>query len=118
MEVFEINGPFFFGAAYKFEESVFENMEHPPKALIIRMRYVPAIDSTGIHILQEVYKTQKSARGITLILSGVHTQPLFALEKAGTFDMIGRENIHANIDDALKRAREILETNAAENPGA
>jgi SulP family sulfate permease len=111
VEVFEINGPFFFGAAYKFEESL-ENMEHPPKALIIRMRNVPAIDSTGIHILEEVYKTQKS-RGITLILSGVHTQPLFALEKSGTFDMIGRDNIHANIDDALNRAREILNASPA-----
>lgn len=106
VEVFEINGPFFFGAAYKFEESL-ENMERPPRALIIRMRNVPAIDSTGIHILEEVYKTQKT-RGTKLILSGVHTQPLFALEKAGTFDLIGRENIHANIDEALARAREIL----------
>lgn len=108
VEVFEVNGPFFFGAAYKFEESI-ASLEKPPTALIIRMRNVPAIDSTGIHVLEEVHKTQKR-RGTVLILSGVHTQPLFALEKAGTFDLIGRENIHANIDEALKRARAIVES--------
>lgn len=107
VEVFEVNGPFFFGAAYKFEESI-ATLERPPIALIIRMRNVPAIDSTGIHVLEEVYKTQKG-RGTVLILSGVHTQPLFALEKAGTFDLIGRENIHANIDEALGRARAVVE---------
>lgn len=110
VEVFEINGPFFFGAAYKFEESL-DQLENPPAALIIRMRNVSAIDSTGIHVIEQVYKNQKK-RGTALLLSGVHTQPLFALEKAGTFDLVGRENVLGNIDEALERAGRIVQERA------
>jgi SulP family sulfate permease len=106
VEVFEINGPFFFGAVEKFKEAM-RIIEKPPKIRIIRMRNVPAIDATGIHVLEETYKEAKKA-GTLLILSGVHTQPLMALDKTGFLEVIGEENIFGNIDDALDRAREIL----------
>lgn len=106
VEVFEVNGPFFFGAAEKFSEAI-KDIETPPKVRIIRMRSVPAIDSSGIHVLEQSYKDAKKA-GTQLILSGVHTQPLLALEKAGFLDQIGEDYIYGNIDDALDKAREIL----------
>lgn len=106
VEVFEINGPFFFGAAKKFKEQI-SIVEKPPKVRIIRMRNVPAVDATGLQTLREFYyDAQKN--GIHLILSGVHTQPLYAMTQAGLFDLYGEENIYGNIDDALDRAREIL----------
>lgn len=106
VEVFEITGPFFFGAATKFKEQL-KIVENPPKILIIRMRNVPAIDATGLQILRELYHDSKK-QGTQIILSGVHTQPLYAMTQAGIFDLYGEENIHGNIDDALDRAREIL----------
>lgn len=106
VEVFEINGPFFFGAVSKFRDTV-RIVENPPKIIIIRMRDVPAIDSTGIHALEQLLKETKK-HGTHLILSGVHTQPLMALAQAEFIDKIGEENVHGNIDDALDRAREIL----------
>ncbi|AFH49309.1 SulP family sulfate permease [Ignavibacterium album JCM 16511] len=106
VEVFEINGPFFFGAATKFKEQL-KIVENPPKILIIRMRNVPAIDATGLQLLRELYNDSKK-NGTHIILSGVHTQPLYAMTQAGIFDLYGEENIHGNIDDALDRAREIL----------
>ncbi|MEP0862113.1 MAG: sulfate permease [Ignavibacterium sp.] len=106
VEVFEINGPFFFGAATKFKEQL-KIVENPPKILIIRMRNVPAIDATGLQILKELYNDSKK-NGTHIILSGVHTQPLYAMTQAGIFDLYGEQNIHGNIDDALDRAREIL----------
>jgi sulfate permease, SulP family len=106
VEVFEVNGPFFFGAAEKFKEAM-RVVEKAPEIRIIRMRNVPAIDATGMNVLSELYKESKQ-KGRHLILSGVHTQPLIALERSGFLDIIGAENIHGNIDDALDRAREIL----------
>jgi len=106
VEVFEINGPFFFGAVSKFRDAV-RIVENPPKIIIIRMRDVPAIDSTGIHALEQLLKETKK-HGTHLVLSGVHTQPLMALAQAKFIGKIGEENVHGNIDDALDRAREIL----------
>ncbi|HZW40583.1 MAG TPA: STAS domain-containing protein, partial [Ignavibacteriaceae bacterium] len=106
VEVYEINGPFFFGAANKFREAM-EQIEAAPKVRVIRMRNVPAIDSTGIHMLEEVYRDSKK-EGTALLLSGVHTQPLIALEQSGFMQIIGEENVFGNIDDSLDRAREIL----------
>jgi SulP family sulfate permease len=106
VEVYEINGPFFFGAVEKFKEAMI-TIEKPPKIQIIRMRNVPAIDSSGIHVLEETYKKSRK-KGMTLLLSGVHTQPFIALEQSGFLKTIGEENVHGNIDDALDRAREIL----------
>ena len=106
VEVFEINGPFFFGAAKKFKEQM-EIVEDPPKVRIIRMRNVPAIDATGLQTLKDFYYDAKK-NNTHIILSGVHTQPLYAMTQAGIFDLYGEKNIHGNIDDALDRAREIL----------
>lgn len=106
VEVFEINGPFFFGAAKKFKDQMLI-IEKQPKVRIIRMRNVPAVDATGLQVLKDFYKDAKRHK-IHLILSGVHTQPLYALTQAGIFDLFGEENIWGNIDDALDRAREIL----------
>lgn len=106
VEVFEINGPFFFGAVSKFRDTV-RIVENPPKIIIIRMRDVPAIDSTGIHALEQLLKETKK-HDTHLVLSGVHTQPLMALAQAEFIDKIGEANVHGNIDDALDRAREIL----------
>jgi SulP family sulfate permease len=106
VEVFEINGPFFFGAVSKFRDTV-RIVENPPKIVIIRMRDVPAIDSTGINALEKLLKDTKK-HGTHLVLSGVHTQPLMALAQAEFIEKIGEENVLGNIDDALDRAREIL----------
>ena len=106
VEVFEINGPFFFGAVSKFRDAM-RFIESPPKVLIIRMRNVPAIDGTGIHALEEVYH-ESVKKGTQLVLSGVHTQPLMALEQSGFLNVIGEQNVLGNIDDSLDRAREIL----------
>lgn len=106
VEVFEITGPFFFGAVSKFRDAV-RIVENPPKIIIIRMRDVPAIDSTGIHALGQLLKETKR-HGTHLVLSGVHTQPLMALAQAEFIEKIGEANIHGNIDDALDHAREIL----------
>ena len=106
VEVFEINGPFFFGAAKKFKDQVLI-IEKPPKVRIIRMRNVPAIDATGLQTLKDFYSDAKKQK-THLILSGVHTQPLYAMTQAGIFDMYGEENILGNIDDALDKAREVI----------
>lgn len=106
VEVFEINGPFFFGAVSKFRDAM-RFIESPPKVLIIRMRDVPAIDGSGIHTLEEVYH-ESVKKGTHLVLSGVHTQPLMALDQSGFLKVIGEQNVLGNIDDSLDRAREIL----------
>ena len=106
VEVFEINGPFFFGAVEKFKEAT-EIIENPPKVRIIRMRNVPAIDSTGLHVLEEVLRDSRK-EGTEVIFSGVHAQPLMAFDNSGLLKKIGEKNVHANIDEALARAKEIL----------
>jgi SulP family sulfate permease len=106
VEVFEISGPFFFGAMEKFKEAM-KFISTTPKIRILRMRHVLSIDSTALHVLEEIIKDFKKHE-IALILSGVHAQPLFALEKAGLLKAIGKENIFGNIDDALDRARGLL----------
>ncbi|HEX9740874.1 MAG TPA: sulfate permease [Ignavibacteriaceae bacterium] len=107
VEVFEINGPFFFGAVEKFKEAA-EIIEKPPKVRIIRMRNVPAIDSTGLHVLEEVLRDSRK-EGTEVIFSGVHAQPLMAFDNSGLLKKIGEKNVHSNIDEALARAKEILE---------
>jgi SulP family sulfate permease len=106
VEVFEIQGPFFFGAADRFKEAI-RTIEKPVPVIILRIRNVPAIDATGLHMLEEFLLQCKSESTI-LIISGVHKQPLDAMRKSGFLEEIGKENLKNNIDDALKRAREIL----------
>jgi SulP family sulfate permease len=106
VEVYEVSGPFFFGAANKFREQI-EQIGKKPKILIIRMRAVPTIDATGINMLETLYKDNKK-KGVQLILSGVHHNPYMVMLRTGLAELIGEENILGNIDDALDRAREIL----------
>lgn len=106
VEVFEISGPFFFGAASKFKDAM-HIVGKTPVIRIIRMRKVLSIDATGLNMMQELL-TDCRKTGTTLILSGVHVQPLFAMQQYGFADAVGEENIFGNIDDALDRARELL----------
>jgi len=106
VEVFEVYGPFFFGAASKFKDAM-GLVESTPRVLILRMREVGAMDATGLRALEDVaVKSRKT--NTTLILSGVHAQPLIVLERSGLLEEIGEENVFGNIDDALNRAREVL----------
>jgi len=107
VEVFEISGAMFFGAASKFKDAM-HIVEKKPAIRIIRMRKVLTIDATGLNMLGELLADCRKT-GIRLILSGVHAQPLFAMQQYGIFDEIGEENIFGHIDDALDRAREILD---------
>jgi len=106
VEVYEITGPFFFGAAETFKERL-GRIAVRPKVLILRMRHVPAIDSTGLHTLRDLVRRSRHD-GSLVILSDVHAQPVVALERSGLYDELGEENVHGNIDDALNRAREHL----------
>lgn len=106
VEVYEINGPFFFGAAFKFKDAMME-IENPPKVRIIRMRAVPAMDATGTHVIKEFYNASMK-KGTKVLFSDVHTQPLIVFEQAGLIKLIGEENIFGNIDDSLDKAREML----------
>ncbi|NTW56098.1 MAG: sulfate permease [Chlorobiaceae bacterium] len=106
VEVFEINGPFFFGAASKFRDAM-HIVENAPKVRIIRMRQVLTVDATGLNMLKELHEDCRKS-GARLILSGVHAQPLSAMQQFGLLDDIGEENVFGNIDDALDRSREVL----------
>jgi SulP family sulfate permease len=114
VEVYEINGPFFFGASYKFMEAM-KVTAKTPKVRIVRMRNVLTVDATGINTLREEYKNSKK-HGIAFILSDVHSQPLMALERASLLEAIGEENIFGNIDDSLDRARHMLGLPAQGHP--
>ena len=106
VEVYEIDGPFFFGLASRFEE--LEKMKQKnAKVRIIRMRKVPFIDSTGINNLRSLYE-RTSKRGVTMILSGVTEKVQASLEKFGVDQEIGKENIFPHIVPALERAAEIV----------
>lgn len=105
VEVFEINGPFFFGVADRLKDTL-TGLEPPPRVFILRMRHVPAMDVTGLHALEEFHHKCRR-QGTTLVLSGIHTQPLMVLTKAGLERVIGIENITGDIDKALARAAEI-----------
>jgi SulP family sulfate permease len=111
VEVFEITGPLFFGAAYKFKDAM-KFIENPPVLLIIRMRKVPIIDATGIKTIQEVYKEAKH-RGTKLILSEVHsTQVLKQLQDARILFSIGKANVTGSFEQALERSRKLLHNNS------
>ena len=107
VEVFEVSGPMFFGAAYKFKEALKE-MSMPPKILIIRMRSVPVIDETGLHTLKEVFQQAKN-KGTKLILSGVQKAIYNEMEKSRLLFHIGKANVCPDIDHALARAEKVLE---------
>lgn len=106
VEVYEIEGPYFFGVANKFEETM-KQVGDQPKIRIIRMRKVPFIDSTGVHNLESLIKLSKKDK-IQILLSGVNEQVHAVLSKTGIEDQLGLENVCSNINIALARAEEIL----------
>ena len=107
VEVFEIYGSLFFAAVDQFKDAL-RRVEKTPKILILRMRHVLALDATGLKALEDLLKKMKKDKSV-LILSGVHAQPLVVMDQAGFLDKIGKENVQADIDTALQRAREVLE---------
>lgn len=106
VEVYEINGPYFFGIANKFED-VMATMADRPKVRIIRMRRVPFIDSTGLHNLKNLC-TMNHREGTHIVLSGVEPAVREVLEHAGFDSLLGRDHICASINEALEVARHIL----------
>src|SRR5690606_707833 len=113
VEVFEVSGPFFFGAGHKFASSL-SAIERRPRVLVLGMRDVLALDATGLRAL-ETHQSEAERGGSTLVLSGVHAQPLVVLQKSGLLDRLGDENLAGDLRAALERAREIV-ANAREQP--
>lgn len=114
VDVYEIDGPFFFGAAESFKEAL-TTVARKPKALILRMRRVPVIDSTGLAALRDVVQRCKK-EGTLVVLSDVHSQPVAALTSSGFLEELGIENVTGNLDDALDRARLYLGMSTGERP--
>jgi len=106
VEVFEIHGSFCFGAARKFTETLLASRS-TPKVVILRMRHVLAMDATGLNALEDVIIRLKK-RGSRLLLSGVHAQPLIALERSGMLERIGEDCLFSNFDEAASRAAELV----------
>ncbi|HEX8905026.1 MAG TPA: SulP family inorganic anion transporter, partial [Longimicrobiaceae bacterium] len=114
VEVYEIDGPFFFGAAEKFRETM-GAVETRPRVLVIVMDKVPAIDSTGLRALRAVVRGARK-QGTAVILAGVHAQPMIALGKSDLLDEIGEPNLCGRLAEALDRARELLRTTPRRAP--
>lgn len=104
--VYEAEGAFFFGVAELLRDNLGIDQK-PPRILILRMRHVLALDATGIRALKDLRSQCRRAK-THLILAGMHAQPMFALEKAGFPEEMGRDNIFGTIDEALDRANLIL----------
>ena len=106
VEVYEINGPYFFGAGSRFED-IMARYGSRPKVRIIRMRKVPFIDSTGMHNLENMCQMSQK-EGVTVVLSGINPKVKAVLERNHFNELLGVENICAHIDLALQRAKEIV----------
>ena len=106
VEVYEIDGPFFFGIANKFDD-VMNIIGDKPKVRIIRMRKVPFMDSTGLHNLESLFRLSK-AENIHMILSGVNEDVRRVLTKSGFDKKIGPDNICSNINEAVRKAEEAV----------
>lgn len=105
LAVYELTGPLFFGAADRINQIT---VGEGTRCLILRMRAVPAADSTAMNSMTALYERCKK-NGVTLILSHVNEQPMRAMEKAGFVDLVGRENFCRNIEEALDHADKMLE---------
>jgi len=106
VEVYEIDGPFFFGVADRLK-NVLSEVSNPPKVFILRMRHVPMIDATGLHALEEFFDLCQS-NGTILVLSGVNEHIKLKMRRLGFEKKIGIENITDNIDMALSRVHRLL----------
>ncbi len=107
VDVFEITGPMFFGAAYKFKDSM-RFIEQKPKVLILRMRKVPVIDATGLHTLKDVLRMCEN-NGTKLIMSGVQPAVLNELQKSRLLFQVGKRFVLPDFEQALKVAKEVLQ---------
>lgn len=104
IRVYEISGPLFFGAASVIEEIAVKDFT---TCLVLRMRSVPALDSTALNALKDLVQVCKS-KGITIVFSHVNDQPMKVMEKAGFIELVGKVNFQPNISAALDRAEEII----------
>lgn len=104
--IYEAEGAFFFGVSELLRDTL-DLSQTMPKVLILRMRHVLAVDATGLRALRDLHKQCQNNK-IQLIISGIHTQPFIAMDQSGLLDEIGKENIFREFDEALERAREIL----------
>lgn len=107
IHTYEISGPLFFGSAKRYAQTISE-IGNNCKILIIRMRYVPFVDSTAIHNLKGLIEILH-ASGVTIVLSGVNISVQKDFEKAGLNDLLGKTNILSSYDKALAHAKNILE---------
>lgn len=103
--IYRIDGPLFFGTVRKFELAI-EKAKIDCKAIILQMENMIYLDAGGIKALEQ-FKSACDRKKITIIISGIHTQPYLLLEKMGTAELIGRENIKPNLDESFARANEL-----------
>ncbi len=106
IEVFEINGPFFFGSVDKFHDTINFGSK-APKVLILRMRFVPYMDAGGLHALDEVRARCQRSK-IFMLISDIHTQPMIAAEQSGFMKKLGEDHFFGNLDDALNFGRQLI----------
>src|SRR4030095_6714748 len=111
VDVFEVHGSFFFGAAHKFKTTL-RNVQRRPRVLVLHIRDVLALDATGLRVLEELHK-ESMHDGTALVLAGAHAQPPPALARSGLLDRLGEENVTADLESALVRARAIMAAKAA-----
>ena len=107
VQIYAIDGPFFFGAAEKFKETL-TAVAGKPRAVVLLMRNVSAIDSTGLRALQEVIRRFRSG-GTEVLLVGVNAQPMAAIVRAGIVDQLGPKSLVGTIDEALALAAKAVE---------
>jgi SulP family sulfate permease len=105
--IFRVLGAFFFGVADKLETAL-QRARQEPDVLILRMREVLAMDATGLNALEDLHEKLRK-RGKHLLLCGPHTQPMFVMSKAGFLDRIGMDNVCADVETSVQRARDILD---------
>ena len=108
IEIFEVSGAFFFGAAEAFKETLTQ-LGRKPKVLIIRLRDVSLLDATGLRALRDVIRRSRAERTLVLIAE-IHAQPMAALERSPVYEELGEGQIYMTLEDALDRAREHLAT--------
>lgn len=106
--VYEVSGPLFFGVADKIMHIAYKDTD---QCIVVRMRSVNAIDATAMHALEELYDNC-CKKGVQLVFSHVNDQPLLIMHKAGFYEKIGAENFCGHIDDALERAKQIVQGTA------
>jgi SulP family sulfate permease len=110
VQVFEVQGSLFFAAVERFKDTL-RAIEQRPAVLVIRMRDVLSIDATGLQGLDEI-RRDAEREGTVLLLTGIHSQTLAAMENAGFLDRLGRENVLEDIDAALRRASFLIDPEA------